>query len=537
MQSLFAQPVAMQALIGGAAALVGILAGILIRGALAKSDRDGLIHRNEELANALTQAGNALSESMALAAKRAGFESLAEERDKRIGELTTELETQRAGSHTVMDALRAVLQAKTEEAGLLASTIAELNAKLESEQKTMPEKIAVLEAAKLAFSEHFKSVGTDVLERISKAHTEGSQKELGNLLNPLREQINDFRKKVEEVQIDSGKGVTELKTLIGTMGTLNQALTEEAHNLATALRRDTKAQGNWGETILRNILDKSGLQEGMHYSFQQSHTEMNADGDPVQRRQTDVVVKIPGGRHLIIDSKVSLNAYNDSVNAADEKDRVEAIKRHLVSIRNHFTDLAGRNYHSLAGIQSPDFVVMFVPIEPAFLLALQNDDSLWHDAYSKGVLLSGPTTVLFVVRIVADLWRQELQAQNVAKVMKRGAELYDKFVSFVTSLEGVGDSLFRAREKYDEARRSLSTGPGNLVRQVEMLRELGVAPKTKKQMPQGLLDASGADVSVNDDAPATEDASAAEQVTIFEAEEDTSVESVVEQGIAESDAV
>jgi DNA recombination protein RmuC len=249
------------------------------------------------------------------------------------------------------------------------------------------------------------------------------------------------------------------------------------------------------------------------------------------------VVKLPGGRHLIIDSKVSLNAYNDSVNAADEKDRVEAIKRHLVSIRNHFTDLAGRNYHSLAGIQSPDFVVMFVPIEPAFLLALQNDDSLWHDAYSKGVLLSGPTTVLFVVRIVADLWRQELQAQNVAKVMKRGAELYDKFVSFVTSLEGVGDSLFRAREKYDEARRSLSTGPGNLVRQVEMLRELGVAPKTKKQMPQGLLDASGADVSVNDDAPATEDASAAEQVTIFEAEEDTSVESVVEQGIAESDAV
>ena len=166
MQSLFAQPVAMQALIGGAAALVGILAGILIRGALAKSDRDGLIHRNEELANALTQAGNALSESMALAAKRAGFESLAEERDKRIGELTTELETQRAGSHTVMDALRAVLQAKTEEAGLLASTIAELNAKLESEQKTMPEKIAVLEAAKMAFSEHFKSVGTDVLERI-----------------------------------------------------------------------------------------------------------------------------------------------------------------------------------------------------------------------------------------------------------------------------------------------------------------------------------------------------------------------------------
>jgi DNA recombination protein RmuC len=528
MQSLLAQPVAMQALIASAAALVGILAGILIRGALAKSEKNGLIHRNEELANALTQAGNALSESMALAAKRAGFESLAEEREKRIGELTLQWEALRSGSQAIHEALRAELNAKNEEATRLSATIAELNAKLEGEQKNVPEKIAVLEAAKLAFSEHFKSVGTEVLERLSKAHTEDSQKELGNLLNPLREQIGDFRKKVEEVQIDSGKGVTELKTLIGTMGTLNQALTAEAHNLATALRRDTKAQGNWGETILRNILDKSGLQEGTHYSFQQGFTEMNADGEPVQRRQTDVIVNLPGGRHLIIDSKVSLNAYNDSVNAADEKDRAEAIKRHLVSVRTHFTELAGRNYHSLSGIQSPDFVVMFVPIEPAFLLALQNDESLWHDAYSKGVLLSGPTTVLFVVRIVADLWRQEMQVQNVKNVMKRGADLYDKFVGFVTSLEAVGDALFRAREKYDEARGRLSTGPGNLVRQVEMLRDLGVAPK--KQMPQGLLDPSGVEAS-------GADASATGQVTIFEVGEESSVESVVEQGIAESDAV
>ena len=489
MQSFMDQPVALQALIGGTAALVGILAGILIRGAFAKSEKQGLIERNEELANALTQAGNALSESMAVAAKRAGYETLAEEREKRIGELTKELESQRAGSQVVVDALRAEIQAKGEDAARLSTSIAEISARLESEQKSMPEKIAVLEAAKLAFSEHFKSVGTDVLEQLSKAHTEGSQKELGNLLNPLREQINDFRKKVEEVQIDSKTGVTELKTLIGTMGTLNQALTQEAHNLATALRRDTKAQGNWGETILRNILDKSGLEEGVHYEFQQSHTERNVDGDPVQRRQTDVVVKLPGGRHLIIDSKVSLNAYNDSVNASDEKDRAEALKRHLVSVRSHFTELAGRNYASLSGLQSPDFVVMFVPIEPAFLLALQNDETLWHDAYSKGVLLSGPTTVLFVIRIVADLWRQEMQVQNVKNVMKRGADLYDKFVGFVTSLEAVGDALYRAREKYDEARGRLSTGPGNLVRQVEMLRDLGVAPK--KQLPQSLLDASG----------------------------------------------
>jgi DNA recombination protein RmuC len=494
MQGNIEMSILLLAFICGAAALIGALAGILIRGGIAKSQNAGLVERNEELADALTRAGAAIGQLQNDAITKAGFESLAVEREKRIGELTQELETHRAESQTAADGLRAELLARTEEGGRLSATIAELNAKLETELKNLPEKIAVLEGAKLAFSEHFKSVGNDVLERISKSHVEGSQKELGILINPLREQINDFRKKVEEVQSDSKTGVTELKTLIGAMGALNQALTVEAHNLATALRRDTKAQGNWGETILRNILDKSGLQEGVHYSFQQSFTEVDAEGDPVRRRQTDVVVKLPGGRHLIIDSKVSLNAYNDSVNAENEALRADAIKRHLASVRGHFNELAGRNYHALAGIESPDFVVMFVPIEPAFLLALQNDETLWHDAYSKGVLLSGPTTVLFVIRIVEDLWRQELQVQNVQKVMKRGSELYDKFVGFVTNLESVGDALFNARERYEDARKQLSIGPGNLVRQVELLRELGVAPKTKKQIPARLLDAAGAEM-------------------------------------------
>ncbi len=525
MQSFMAQPYALLALIGGTAALVGILAGLLIRGALAKSEKDALIHRNEELTNALTQAGNALSESMAVAAKRAGFETLAGEREKRIDELYKELEVVRTASQTIHDALRSDLKDKVDTETQSRARIAELEADLRNERENMPEKVKLLEKGEQIFANHFQALAADILDQKSKTLSEGSQKELGNLLTPLREQISDFRKKVEEVQIDSKTGVTELKTLIGVLDTRSTELGQEARNLATALRRDTKAQGNWGETILRNILDKSGLQEGVHYSFQQSHTEMNADGEPVQRRQTDVVVKLPGGRHLIIDSKVSLNAYNDSVNAADEKDRVEALKRHLASVRNHFTELAGRNYSTLSGLQSPDFVVMFVPIEPAFLLALQNDETLWHDAYSKGVLLSGPTTVLFVIRIVADLWRQEMQAQNVEKVMKRGAELYDKFVGFVTNLESVGDAILGARRAYEDASRQLSTGPGNLVRQVEMLRELGVAPRTKKQIPQGLLDASGVDTS------------AGEQEAALESGDANSVESVVEQGIAESDAV
>jgi DNA recombination protein RmuC len=460
-------------IVGVIAAIAGILAGYLWRGVSAKSEKNQLELRSAELTRDLGDARSGLAQTQAESAARAGFEAVAAERARTI------------------DGLRADLDAKASSERNLAARVKELEADLRNERQNLQEKLALLETAKKALSDQFQALAAEILEAKSKTFSEGSQKELGTLLEPLKAQIKEFREKVEQAQGDSKTGVTELKTLIGALGSLNKELTEEAHNLATALRRDTKAQGNWGETILRNILDKSGLQEGLHYSYQQSFTELEENGGPAQRRQTDVVVKLPGGRHLIIDSKVSLNAYNDSVNAETEKIRLEAIKKHLLSVRNHCSELSSRNYQGLAGMQSPDFVVMFVPIEPAFLLTLQNDESIWHDAYEKGVLLSGPTTVLFVVRIVKDLWRQEQQIRNVEKVMKRGAELYDKFVGFVTNLESVGAALSDARQAYDEAARQLSTGPGNLVRQVEMLRELGVTAKGKKQIPRKLIEEAG----------------------------------------------
>jgi DNA recombination protein RmuC len=470
--------------VGILALLLGILVGFWLRNSSAKAEKSlleqrmgDLEQRSREQAELLKSAQTALAQAQAESAMRAGFESLAAERGSTIAQLSGECVQ-----------LRAELKAKGDEANQSAKTVAALNTQLMNEQKNMAEKLALLETAKQALANQFQALAGEILDQKSKTFSEGSQKELGTLLAPLREQIKDFREKVEKVQSESSTGVTELKTLIGTLGNLNKALTEEAHNLATALRRDTKAQGNWGETILRNILDKSGLQEGIHYSFQQSFTELNGDGDPVQRRQTDVIVKLPGGRHLIIDSKVSLTAYNDSVNADNEKDRADALKRHLASLRSHCEELASRNYHALSGIQSPDFVVMFVPIEPAFLLALENDEAIWQDSYVKGVLMSGPTTVLFVIRIVKDLWRQEQQARNVEKVMKRGAELYDKFVGFVANLESVGGALHDARQAYDEAFKQLSTGRGNLVSQVEMLRKLGVVPKGRKQIPARMLE-------------------------------------------------
>jgi DNA recombination protein RmuC len=420
-----------------------------------------------------------LARTQAESAARAGFESLALEREKTIGQLTA-----------ARDGLRAELQVKTEAESQSAKTIGELETKLENEKKNLQEKLALLEAAKQTLANQFEALAGDILEKKTKSFSEGSQKELGTLLAPLKEQINEFRKKVEEAQSDSKTGVTKLETLIGTLGGLNQQLTEEAHNLTTALRGSSKAQGDWGEFILRDLLEKAGLREGEQYSFQERFA-IDASEEDGKRKSaiTDVIVNLPGGRHLVIDSKVSLNAYTDSVNAETDEARKAAVKRHMDSVRGHVDELAARRYHKLGTLETPDFVAMFIPVEPAFLVALHEDEGLWRYAYEREVLLVGPTTLLFVIRIVDNLWQQELQARGVRDVMSRGAELYDKFVGFVNDLEKVGKGLHDADASYSNAMKKLSEGRGNLIRQVEMLKELGV--RTGKSLPQNLLDAAG----------------------------------------------
>jgi DNA recombination protein RmuC len=338
-------------------------------------------------------------------------------------------------------------------------------------------------------TQQFKLLANEILKENSKTFSEGSQKELGTLLTPLKTQIEEFRKKVEEAQSDSKTGATKLETLIGTLGGLNQQLTEEARNLTTALRGSAKAQGDWGEFILRDLLEKAGLREGEQYSFQQTFSGLESeDGAKKRSARTDVIVFLPGGRNLVIDSKVSLTAYTDYVNAAADSERNAALKQHLASVRGHVNDLAKAGYHRLPGLETPDFVVLFVPIEPAFLIALQNDAELWADAYQQGILLVGPTTLLYIIRIVNVLWQQEVQARSVQDVMNRGAELYDKFVNFVGDLEAVGKSLRAADQSYLAAMKKLSEGRGNLLRRVEMLKELGI--RTSKSLPQNLLDAA-----------------------------------------------
>ena len=432
-------------------------------------------------------------------AQSSAFEALAGEREKRVGQLTGEV-----------DVLRAGLAAKTDEVGRSAATVAGLNAKLESEQKNLAEKLALLETAKKALADQFQALAGEILDKKSQAFSESSQTQLGTLLEPLKTQIKEFREKVEQAQSDSKTGVAKLEGLIGNLGSLNQQLAEEAKGLSSALRGSAKAQGDWGEFILRDLLEKAGLREGEQYSFQQSFTGLESeDGGKTKSARTDVIIFLPGGRNLIIDSKVSLTAYTDYANAAADAERSAALKLHLASVRGHVTGLAKAGYQRLPGLETPDFVVMFVPVEPAFLLALQNDGELWADAYQQGILLVGPTTLLYIIRIVNVLWQQEVQARSVRDVMDRGAELYDKFVGFVSDLEAVGKSLRAADQSYGTAMKKLSEGRGNLLRQVEMLKQLGI--RTSKTLPRNLLDASAGEepeLALAADADASETADA-----------------------------
>lgn len=457
----------MQTLIVGAIAVfAGVLLGYWLRTASAKAEKGHLEQRIQEMAGEQAASRAELAKSQAESAAKSGFELLAAERLSTLSERAVQLE-----------AANEQLAEKDSEILRLSQLKSKLATDLDNERENGKR-----------LTDQFKVLANEILKENSKVFTEQNKASIQEVLNPLTRDLGEFRLKVEAVEKESLVGRTQLAEQLKGLESLNKKLSDEAHNLSTALRRDTKAQGNWGEIILLDILENSGLKKDEHFTYQQSFVEESEGEISGQRRQTDVMVKLPEGRHLIIDSKVSINAYNDFLNAGNEKDRETALKQHLASVRNHYSDLAGRNYHRLPGVQSPDFVVMFVPVEPAFMLALQEDDGLWLDAYQKGVLLAGPTTVLFVVRIVENLWRQEQQARNVKDVMKRGTLLYDKFVGFITDMEKIGKSLTGSQQAYGDAMEKLKSGGGSLIGQVEKLRRLGV--RSAKSLPQNLLDAA-----------------------------------------------
>lgn len=391
--------------------------------------------------------------------------------------LINELRTTLAAAQAKIDDLQGQLTAAVA-AQKSAETLA-----IETDKKLVEQR-ELLEQAKTRLADTFKSLANEILEEKSQRFTAQNRENLNQLLEPLGRNLSEFKAKVDEVYVGGVRERASLQEQVKQLAQLNQQLSHDANNLTRALKGSAKAQGTWGELILERVLEAAGLRKGEEYEAQTRYE--NAEGGI---GQPDVVIHLPENRNLVIDSKVSLNAYEDYANAESDEIRADALKRHVQSVRTHISGLSKRNYQSLYELPSLDFVIIFVPIEPAYAVAVANDETLWLDAWNKNVLLVGPSTLLFVVRTVANLWRQEQQNRNVQDIVSRGASLYNKLVAFVADLDDIGNRLRQAQQSYDEAYKKLSTGQGNLVRQAEMLAQLGVKPA--KRLPQGLVERAG----------------------------------------------
>lgn len=353
-----------------------------------------------------------------------------------------------------------------------------LEAELDSERKQGLGRIESLNEAKEALTSQFKNLANEILEDKSKRFTEQNVANLDALLKPLQTKLSEFK---EQVNISYGNEARErfaLKSEIERLANLNLRMSDETRSLTQALKGDSKVQGNWGELVLESILESSGLRKGEEYLVQDSHTQ--SDGS---RLQPDVVVKLPEGRSLVVDSKVSITAYSRHAEATDPMLAEQELNAHIQSLRQHIQGLSGKNYSALYGIGSVDFVLMFVPIEPAFLSALKTAPNLYQEALAKNIVLVCPSTLMATLRTVAHLWRQDHQNRNALEIAKQCGTLYDKFVGFVDDLEKLGQRLDQAQTSYHEAFNKLKSGKGNLIRTAEKVRELGVKPSKNLSAP------------------------------------------------------
>lgn len=331
------------------------------------------------------------------------------------------------------------------------------------------------------FSRDFELMANDILKRKSAEFTEVNRSNLDLLLNPLKENIKAFEDKVERVYKSESDERNVLKGEITKMMELNKQISDEANNLTKALKGDNKKQGNWGEMVLDKLMERSGLLEGINYSKQGSY--IAEDG---AKLLPDVVVFLPDEKHIVIDSKVSLIAYERLVNAETDEERNLFVKQHVAGIKNHINGLGAKNYHDLYQINSPEFVLLFVPIESSFAIAVQYDQELFDFAWNKRVVIVTPSTLLATLKTVASIWKQEQQTRNAIDIATKAGQLYDKFVGFVNDLQKVGDHLDKSQKVYQDAMGKLSVGSGNLVGRVENLRKLGA--KTTKNIDEKLLE-------------------------------------------------
>lgn len=344
---------------------------------------------------------------------------------------------------------------------------------LEAERRSIADKVRSQEELQQSLKEQFRTLAGDVLGEQSRRFKEENRESMDIILKPFKDNISEFRSRVDAIFTQQTEQSGALKNELQRLMELNKQITTETTNLTNALKGNSKVQGDWGEMILESILDNSNLIRGVHYQ-----TQLNVKDETGNNLRPDVVLNLPNNKQVIIDSKVSLTAYVNYVSAESEAERRAAMTAHVASVRQHVKELGAKSYQQL--LNSPDFVIMFIPNEPAFLDALKEDNTIWNDAYEKKVIISSPTNLFALLKIVDDLWRRDEQNKNHENIIKLGVTLYEQLVAFSTTLEGVGTSLEQAQAKYDEAYKRLHTGNNNIVRVGEKLRKMGL-PTTKKQ--------------------------------------------------------
>ena len=424
----------------------------------------------------------------------AALESDLEGRKQRIGQLEGE---------------RQSLQAKAEdlsrELGEARVALREQEVTLDKERRSTTEKLELLERNRDALKQEFENLANKIFEQKSERFSQQTRTSLDTLLNPFRDQLQDFRKRVEDVYTTETRDRQALRSEIKSLQDLNRQITEEASNLTRALKGDKKIQGNWGELILERVLEKSGLRKGVEYDTQGSYR----DGDN-QLYRPDVIVHLPDRRNLIVDSKVSLLAYQRWVTEEEDSGAGdEALKQHIDAVRNHIQTLSEKDYSQLHGLHSPDFVLLFMPIEPAFVAAFQQDENLFAEAFERKIIVVTPTTLLATLRTIENIWRYERQSQNARRIAERAGAVYDKLRVFVEAMERLGSQLHTAQGTYDSAMNNLTRGRGNLISQANRFVELGV--RVKKELPKAIMDQAEVDdgeeseIADDNDLPDTEE--------------------------------